>query len=135
MKLEQTPRSQVPLLARAVLLTAVLAVLPTSATDSISADEWQLCAFKIADVQDAALHSKAVASQLGVLADELQSLKDDYDECVRWPEMYDYANDGCAGPRADYDDQVDEYDSKLSEWSRRFEALLNHVETATGYCL
>ncbi len=74
------------------------------------------------------------ASSLSSLEDELQSAKDEYENCIQFPDTFDLYGDQCESFRYDYNSKTDEYNSEIFNFNGEFNDLVKRVKNAISYC-
>lgn len=99
----------------------------------LSAD-WSSCESELSSAKRAAGDAEDYAYSLVTLEDELQSAKDEYENCNQDSDTDDYYDDECDSLRSDYSDKVDEYNSEASNFNNELEDLVRKVNNTINYC-
>ena len=98
------------------------------------AADWYSCESELSRVQRHARNAKDVASDLDSLNSELEMLRNEYEDCVQFPEIYDLLQDGCSSQVDDYNWKVNEYNSRLSDLQSVMDSLIRRVRNSQSYC-
>ena len=98
------------------------------------ATDWSSCEYELDRSKRAARDSADIASDLEYLQSDLNSLKDEYESCMRFPDLYDLLDTGCESQRSEYNDKVDEYNDRISDLESELSSFVSRVKGALSDC-
>lgn len=80
--------------------------------------DWSSCEYDLSKLE-------SVADDASDIASDLESLKNDYEDCLQYPDTYDLMDDGCESQRADYEYKLSELDDEMNNLMRNVRGSLS----------
>lgn len=80
--------------------------------------DWSSCEYDLSRLERTADYARDIAM-------ELESLKSDYEDCIQYPDIYDFMNDNCESNGADYNYKLSELDNEMNELMRRVKGSIS----------
>ncbi len=75
-----------------------------------------------------------IASDLKSLENELEELKDEYENCRSYPDLYDLMQDDCRTKREEYKDKVREHNGRLRGLRSQLGDFVSRTKSALSEC-
>jgi hypothetical protein len=114
------------------LLTLVFLVAMI-ASDGLAVD-WSDCAGELDRLRRAARDAADCAETAQSKKSDLESKKQDLENCLSYPKMYDYARNNCQSQRWDYDSALREYQSAVDSVSSELDTVNSRIKSASWAC-
>ena len=95
-----------------VLITLSIILFSYSALSG----DWSSCASKLKQIKRDSCDAADYAETANSRKNDLDSAKDDLEDCLSDPDTYDYYGDKCQTQRWDYDSALSDYQSALSDY-------------------
>ena len=92
--------------------------------------DWSSCESELSRIKREARDAESTASDLDSLEDDLEYERNEYEDCLQFPDVYDLYGDGCESQRSDYNWKVNEYNSKISDMDSDINNLIRRVKRA-----
>ncbi|WP_028468993.1 hypothetical protein [Neptunomonas japonica] len=96
--------------------------------------DWYSCESELTRVSRQARSAGSVASDIQSIKSSLDSLKNDYENCLNYPEIYDLMQDGCESRRNNYNWKVEEYNSRVSSMDDEINNLTRRMKNSLNHC-
>jgi len=117
-----------------IMKRGVLFLLSMSFAAGVEAVDWPECESELSSVMTVVRASQPVVSAMAPMEEELESLQEEYDNCVQYPEKYDLNKDGCEMLREEYNQKQDVYDTAYSDFNNQLDELNSSVSSLLGKC-
>lgn len=120
-----------------VLVTSTIVGVPPAAPSSLAID-FSTCASALEDVSGAGDDAATKARDAEEAADDLESERDEYDRCRRFPDIYDLLQDGCRSKLREVKNAQEEFESAQGDLTRALDDLngaMTDVQDACGVSL
>ena len=114
----------------------IVVVLLLSICDSWStyAADWTNCDIELGRLSRHARDAELSASNLAQLESALTMEKDNLQQCLNYPEMYDLLEDGCSNKRSSVNLKVAEYNNALQTLDLDIQPMLARLKSILLYC-
>ena len=87
------------------------------------AADWDYCASKLKQLKSESGDAADNAETANSAKDEFESAKDELEDCLTYPDMYDLYGDNCQTQRWDYDSALSDYETDLREYESALSTL------------
>ena len=125
-----------------VILSGLVVGLTLSAA---SAADWDSCADDLDRLRRAARDAADKANDVKSKSDDVKSKSEEFENCKRYPDMYDLLRDRCRSKASDYQSAQSDYRSALSDYQNALSDLeselgtvdsrIRSVRSSCGYAL
>lgn len=100
--------------------------------------DWPSCVSDMERLGRAVKNATYAAEEAGSNHEELADAKEELQNCLDFPEIYDLLEDGCRSPRWDYDSALSSYRSAESSFEGELETVRSRfrsMQTSCGFTL
>ena len=112
-----------PTILAVVLLPAVLL-----------ASDWRSCQDDLDTLRRRASGASDAAEQVDQAAEELDTKRQEWQDCRAFPEIHDLLRNGCQSQRWDYESAQNEYESTKSSLESELDSVDSALRSASGSC-
>ena len=119
------------LICLAVLVIVAPALLKTCA---VYAQYWSGCSSDLDGIRRAARDASDEADTAESAEWDFEQARDDLQNCVNFPDVYDLLEDGCQSKRWDYESAQSEYESAVSGLEYELSSLARKIRAAENSC-
>lgn len=96
--------------------------------------DWSSCESELNRLSREARGAESVASDMQSLEREYENNKSQYERCRMFPDTFDLMGDECQFQRIQYNQSVDEYNSRLSDMQSELDSLIRRAKRAINEC-
>jgi hypothetical protein len=115
-------------------LLLVLALFILFAPTPIRAD-FDMCGDDLDELSTKASSAADAARAVSEAKDELDDAKQEYRNCVQFPDIYDLMEDGCQSRRFDYQMALDTYNSAIDEFNTEMRGVVASFKGLRASCV
>lgn len=119
--------------AAAAVVLAGLVTTSETLTPRVEVD-WGNCSDDLEALKKAASEAEEEAEDAEDAAEELEGKKRDYEDCRRYPEIYDLLKDRCISKKADYEGAQSSYESAVRDVESDLDAVATRVRAVSSSC-
>jgi len=98
------------------------------------AEDWSSCADDLDRLRRAARDAADAAEQAESARQEFESKKEELENCLSYPDIYDLMQDNCQSIRWDYESTRDDYESALSTLESELDTVLRRFRSLEWSC-
>lgn len=98
------------------------------------AADWSSCHDDLDTLHSRASDASDAAEQVSQAADELETKRQEWQDCRAFPEVHDLLRDGCQSQRSDYESARDEYESAKSTLESELDDVDSAIRSASASC-
>ncbi len=105
-------------------------------TSAVWAVDWSSCASDLDDLRRAADDASTAANSVTTAQRQFDEAKEELENCLRYPQIYDLLRDRCQSKRWDYDSALSDLRSRLSSLQSELsdvESKARSVSSSCGY--
>lgn len=119
---------------RWALVGTISTLLCFSLTASASAQDWSSCESDLDGLRRRAGDASSQASSANDYFGRVKSAQEELQQCRRFPEMYDFFKDGCAGKRNEYSAALSAYRTQLGNLQSSLEDVDSKIRATNSSC-
>jgi len=99
-----------------------------------SADDWSSCADDLDRLRRASRDASEAAERAESAKQEFEDKKDELQNCVDYPDIYDLMKDQCESLRWDYESAKSDYESALSDLESELSTVGSRIRSVEWSC-
>ena len=98
------------------------------------AQDWDDCSYELDRLQRASRNASYEAEQAASAQRNYENDRDELQNCLNFPEIYDLLDDGCQSQRWEYESSRSEYESALSSLGYELETVASRIRAVERSC-
>lgn len=98
------------------------------------AADWSSCQDDLDTLRTRAFEASDAAEQVHQAADELETKRQEWQDCRAFPDIHDLLRNGCRSQRSDYQSARDEYESAKGNLESELDSVDSAIGSASASC-
>lgn len=112
----------------------MIGTLLLSLPAAVLAQDWSSCASELDYLRRRASDASSASEDANSYKSRFERAKEDYEQCKRFPQVYDLLRDQCQSKRFDADSALDSYKSQLSDLASKLDDVDRKVRSVRDSC-